>query len=106
MEFINKIEIQGIVGSCNVRKVGGTSVANITIATNQTFQGPNGITIETTWHSVKCWSGKNIADLDSLRKGDGVRITGRLRNEKYISTTGEEIHQTSILATSLSKVAS
>lgn len=60
--------------------------------------------IETTWHNVTAWSGKDIADLDSLKKGDAVEVIGRLKNQRYTSADGTEHSSVEILAHTVSVI--
>ena len=39
--------------------------------------------IDTSWHSVVAWEGKNIHGLDKIVRGTKVHVTGRLRYQKY-----------------------
>ena len=47
------------------------------------------------------WHGKDISDLDSLKKGDAVDVIGRLKNQRYTSADGTERSSVEILASSL-----
>ena len=51
MEQLNKIEIQGIVGSIRIQDVADTKVANFSVATNSYKSKDGGIIIETTCYS-------------------------------------------------------
>lgn len=89
MEQLNKIEIQGINGNVRIQDVADTKVANFSVATNYAYKSKDGgIIIETTWHNVVAWEGKEIQNLDQLEKGSFVHICGRLRNRKYIASDG------------------
>lgn len=91
MEQLNKIEIRGIIGSVRVQNVGDTKVANISVATNYGYTSRDGsAVIETTWHYVTAWEGKDIQNLDQLKKGYGIHVIGRLRNRKYTAADGTE----------------
>ena len=91
MEQLNKIEIRGIVGSVYVKDFTNAKVANISVATNYTYNSKDGsVVIETTWHSVVAWEGKDIQNLSQLKKGTYVYIVGRLRNRKYTTPDGME----------------
>lgn len=91
MESLNKIEIRGIIGRVNVKEVGDTKVANLSVATDYAYKSQDGgIVIETTWHNVVAWEGKEIPNLDQLEKGSFVHVCGRLRNRKYIAADGTE----------------
>ncbi len=60
MEQLNKVELRGIVGSVRVQSVADTKVANFSVATNNAFKSQAGaIVIETTWHNVVAWEGRD-----------------------------------------------
>lgn len=66
-------------------------VASISVATNYGYTSKDGsAVIETTWHYVTAWEGKDIQNLDQLKKGSGIHIIGRLRNRKYVAADGTE----------------
>ena len=91
MEQLNRIEIRGIVGSVRVQNVGNTKVANLSVATDYAFTTKDGgAVIETTWHYVTAWEGRDIQNLDQLKKGSFVHVIGRLRNRKYTTHDGME----------------
>ena len=91
MEQLNKIEIRGIVGSVYVKDFVNAKVANISVATNHGYTSRDGsAVIETTWHYVTAWVGKDIQNLKQLKKGSGINVIGRLRNRKYVATDGTE----------------
>lgn len=99
MEHLNKIEIQGIIGSVRVQNVADTKVANISVATNYVYKSKDGgIIIETTWHNVVAWEGDSIHCLEQLKKGSSVYVCGRLRNRKYLAPDGSERSFCDILA--------
>lgn len=91
MEQLNRIEIRGIIGSVRLQNVGNNKVANISVATNYGYTSRDGsAVIETTWHYVTSWEGKDIQNLDQLKKGSFVHVIGRLRNRKYTTADGTE----------------
>lgn len=99
MEQLNRIELRGNVGSVRLQAVGDKQVAKLTVATNYIYKGKDGEpVIETTWHNVTAWEGKNIANLNKVEKGDKVHILGRLRNQKFIGNDGVERTAYDVLA--------
>lgn len=91
MEHLNRIEIQGIIGSVYVKDFQSAKCANFSVATSYCFKAKDGCpVIETTWHRVIAWEGELIKDLDQLRKGCGVHVIGRIRTQKYITAEGVE----------------
>lgn len=91
MEQLNKIEIRGIIGSVYVKDFGNTKVANISVATDYCYTTKDGsAVIETTWHYVTAWEGRDIQNLNQLKKGSFLHVIGRLRNRKYTTADGTE----------------
>ena len=106
MEHINKIEIQGKVGTIRINNVFGQSVANMSVATEHTYKNQEGYAIsEATWHNVVVWGEHTTADLTKVEKGTNVRVVGRLRQTKYTDAKGNEKVYYEILASELSIVA-
>jgi single-strand DNA-binding protein len=99
MEQLNRIEIRGNVGAVRLQEVGNSRVAKISVATNYVYKGRDGDpVIETTWHYISAWEGKNITDLSSIRKGDKIYVAGRLRSQRYIAADGTERSSYDVLA--------
>ena len=103
MEQLNKVQLRGIIGSVKLINIGDRKGARITVATNLAYRGGQGGSpvIETTWHNVTAWSGTNITNLDSLKKGDAVEIVGRLKNQHYVGSDGTDHSSVEILASSM-----
>lgn len=100
---LNRIELRGNVGQdARIAKVGDTSVARFNIATNETFKDRQGaLKEETTWHSITAWNGKGMPDFNKIKKGVCVSVIGRLRCNRYTSSTGEERQFYEVLASRL-----
>lgn len=99
MEQLNKVILRGIIGSVRLINIGGRRSARLSVATNLAYRGQDGsCVIETTWHSVTAWEGENIRDLDNLEKGVTVEILGRLKNQRYVGSDGEERYIVEVLA--------
>lgn len=89
MEQLNKIELRGILGVIRVQNVGEQHHATMNVATNYAYKDADGCpVIETTWHTVTAWEGKDCPDLASLQKGDPVHVIGRLRCRRYVDSAG------------------
>lgn len=102
MEQLNQVQLRGYIGNIRIQNVGGSKVARFSVATNLAYRGQDGCCIiETTWHNVVAWEGKDIIDLDKLLKGTSVEITGRIRNQRYTGEDGIDRYSTEILARSL-----
>jgi len=107
MEQINRIEIRGNVGAVRLQVVGNSRVAKISVATNYVYKGRDGEpVIETTWHYISAWEGKNIPDLTIIHKGDKIHVVGRLRSQRYTAEDGTERTSYDVLASKLSIIES
>lgn len=101
MQDLNRIEIRGRVGRVTFKNIAGGQVANLSVATNHCYKDREGSpVIETTWHNVTAWGNEKnrIAD---LKKGDTVHVTGRLRQMRYTTSSGEDRTMTEIFAATL-----
>lgn len=91
MEHINKIEIQGRVGTVRANVVNDRKVVNFSVATDYLYKGKDGVGIsETTWHNVVVWESKEMPEPDRIQKGVPVNVCGRLRTIKYTSADGTD----------------
>ena len=99
MEYLNKIELRGIVGVIHTHNVGGKQYASFSMATEYAFKDKEGCcVIETTWHNVLAWD----VELGSITKGSNVYVLGRLRTRRYIDADGNERCSIEIIAQQLS----
>ena len=99
MEQINKVHLRGCIGSIKVQTVGCSKVARFSVATNYAYKDAQGYcVIETTWSNV---AAQNITCLDSLKKGDAVEVIGRLKNQRYTDSNGNEHSAYEIAASKL-----
>ena len=89
MEHINRIELQGRVGSVRTNEYNGSRVANFSLATDMLYKTRDGGAVnETTWHQVTAWEGRDMPDLNAIVKGTPVHVTGRLRTFRYTNSEG------------------
>ena len=104
MKGYNQVIIAGNLGTdpqCNTLQ-NGTSVATISVGTNESYKDANGQVQERVeWHRVVFWS--KLADIvrQYLRKGSAVLVSGKLRSRKYTDQTGTERTVTEIIANDL-----
>jgi len=88
MEFLNKIELQGYVGTANVTSVGDTRLVRFSLCTQYGYSDRNGrMVIDSTWHNCTAWDSKSF-DITKIQKGAAVHLTGRLRTQKFTATDG------------------
>ena len=91
MEFLNRIELRGIIGSVYVKDFVNAKVANFSVATNHCYTAKDGChVIDTTWFRVVAWESDNIKNLDQLQKGAAVHVIGRVRMQRYAAADGTE----------------
>ena len=89
MEHINRIELQGHVGTIRYNEHQGRRVVNFSLATELLYKSRDGHPVsELTWHNIVAWDSKEIEDLDQICKGAPVYVCGRLRAYKYTSADG------------------
>ncbi len=103
MKTINRVELKGLVGQePRVNTVEGRTVANFSVATDNSWKSKSGEWMrETDWHNVCAWSGYGVADAERLHAGTKVHIIGRLRTRKYMTQQGTEAYVTEVLAEEL-----
>ncbi len=91
MDHINKIELQGRVGTVRTNIIGDNMVANFSLVTEYLYKTRDGgAANETTWHQITAWESKDMPDLSTITKGTPVYVTGRLRTFKYTNSEGVE----------------
>ena len=85
MEFLNKVELKGVVGRVTTTKVMDKSVTNFSLVTEQVNTSRDGAqTTEVTWFNCTTWN--EIA----INKGDKVHVLGRMRQRRYVGQDGYE----------------
>lgn len=84
MEFLNQIEIKGVVGRVNAQKIGEATVTNFSVLTEYAYGNKNKRTIETTWFNC------NFYGEVPIESGDNVHLMGRMRQRSYDDADGVE----------------
>ena len=84
---LNKVTLIGNVGDTPTIRTtqGAVKVANISLATNETFKSAAGDKVTTTqWHRLVAWRG--LADIAEkyVRKGSKLAITGSIQYSDYV----------------------
>ncbi len=91
MEFLNRIEVRGIVGRATISQVGGATHADFSLMTDYAYRNADGgLVIETDWFSVHAYESEKIHQLERLEKGLPVYVSGRLRIQRYTGADGSE----------------
>ena len=106
MEQLNRVELRGLVGSVRHQTSGARRMAHFTVATSRAYRDRSGqAQISTDWHDVSAWEGKDIKDVDKIKKGDKVYVVGRLRYSSFMTEEGVERPSTEIVASKVSLLA-
>lgn len=99
MEQLNRIELRGMVGYVRHVDLNERKLVHLSLATNYIFRNKDGEPeIETTWHNVTIWQGKDNPDVSRIEKGSKIQVSGRLRSQKYVDADGVERTSYEVLA--------
>ncbi len=99
MEFLNRIELRGVVGRAEVNAYNGCRVGNFSVVTEYSTRDREGNPgTETTWFNVSAWEGRDLPDFNLIQKGVWIRVVGRIRVRKYITQENEERSVTEVVA--------
>ena len=100
----NKVQLIGHVGQePEVKAFGeGKKVANITIATNDSYTNEKGEKVEQTeWHRVTAW-GKTAEIIEKfVTKGKEIAIEGKLTHRSYDDKDGNKRYVTEVVASEI-----
>ena len=90
MEYLNKIELRGVVGVSRLTNCGLTTVCNFSVMTEYAYKGSDGCAIiDTMWFSViACGPKPQWPDFTQIQKGCKVHVIGRLRAKRYVDNSG------------------
>ena len=67
MEYINKIELLGKVGTVRSNVVNGTKVANFSLVTDFLYKTRDGNPVsEATWFNIVAWEGKDNLNMEQI----------------------------------------
>src|SRR6478736_3718389 len=96
----NKVQLIGHVGNDPEIKnfEGGRKLANITLATTESYKNDKGEKVdETQWHRVVAW-GKTAEIFEKyVAKGKEIAIEGKLTHRSYDDKTGEKRYITEVV---------
>lgn len=100
MADLNKAQIRGRLGTNpEVRHTqNNNAVANLSIATSETYKNKQGEKVEETeWHRVTLWGRKAEIAQEFLKKGDLVYIEGKIQTRKWEDNDGRDRYTTEIV---------
>jgi single-strand DNA-binding protein len=96
----NTVQLIGNVGNDPEIKTfdGGKKVANLTIATNDSYKNDKGEKVEQTeWHKVVAW-GKTAEIIEKyVTKGIQIALEGKLTHRSYDDKNGEKRYVTEVV---------
>ncbi len=96
----NTVQLIGNVGNDPEIKTfdGGKKLANITIATNDSYKNDKGEKVEQTeWHKVVAW-GKTADIIEKyVTKGLQIAVEGKLTHRSYDDKNGEKRYITEVV---------
>ena len=102
-QYINRVELQGIVGTSKVIFIGDKKAVRFSLATNYAYKDKEGYPVIETWHACSAWAEKED-DLTKYRKGTPLYIEGRIRNIRYTDANGFERTTLEVVATKIERV--
>ena len=96
MEFLNKIELRGLVGAVSTRPVCDAICTIFSVVTETAYNSKDGAcVIECCWFSVVSFNAPKI------NKGDKVHVVGRLKYVRYYNQDGAERTTYEVIANSV-----
>lgn len=109
MASVNRVILIGNLGKDPETRFmsNGDAVANITLATTETWKDKNGEKQEKTeWHRIVFY--RKLAEIAGqyLRKGSQVYVEGRIETKQWTDKNGVERYTTDIIATDLKMLGS
>ncbi len=100
----NQVHLIGHVGQDPEIKSfeGNKKLANLTIATNETYKNEKGEKVEETqWHRITAW-GKTAEIVEKyVTKGKEIAVEGKLRHRSYDDKNGDKKYVTEIVVSEL-----
>ena len=100
----NSVRLIGHLGdNPKMRKLDSEkSVANFSVATNETFRDQNGNKMsETTWHKLVAGGKQAEVAEKYLKKGTEIAVEGKLTNRSYEDKNGETHFVSEIIVNSI-----
>ena len=100
MNNLNSILIEGTLTKDAVYRTTakGTAVSTFSIATNRFYKQDTEMEKEVSFFDVETWAKLAEAVRDKARKGRGVRVIGRLKQDRWIDNEGKNRNKIYIVA--------
>lgn len=99
----NRVQLIGHVGNDpEVKSFEGGKVANVNIATNETYTNKKGEKVEQTeWHRIVAWD-KNAEIIEKfVTKGKEIAIEGKLSTRSYDDKDGNKRYITEVVVSDI-----
>lgn len=109
MAGINKVILIGNLGKDpEVRYLeGGSVVANLTLATTESYKDKNGNKIDMTeWHDLEMWDGLAKIAEQYLNKGKTIYVEGRIKTDTWQDDQGNNRKRTKIRVQNMTMLGS
>jgi single-strand DNA-binding protein len=100
MNSLNSIILEGnLVKDPELRKTPkGTSICNFSVASNRFYKNEEGAQKEVSFFDIETWNKTAESCAGNLNKGRGVRIIGRLKQERWDDKEGKAHKNVKIIA--------
>lgn len=101
MNSLNSILVEGNVVKDPSTKTlpSGNQVCDFTLATNRFYKsGEENFEKEVSYFDIEAWSRLGTACAQNLKKGRGVRVVGRLKQDRWTDPEGKQRAKVKIVA--------
>lgn len=101
MNSLNSILVEGNLTRDPSTKTlpSGNQVCEFSLATNRVYKnGEEGFNKEVSYFDVEAWSRLGAACAQNLSKGRGVRVVGRLKQDRWVDPDGKPKARVKIVA--------
>lgn len=100
MNSLNSILVEGnVVRDPTIRETPrGSIVCNFSIASNRYYKQDDEFEQETSFFEVESWAKLAEACSKNLGKGRGVRVVGRLKQDRWTGTDGKNYSKIKVVA--------
>ena len=101
--MVNRVTLVGRLGQDpEVKTVGETKVAKLSLATSESYKDNSGNKVENTeWHNLELWDGLAKIAESYLKKGSQIYVEGKIKTDKWETDSGEKRSAVKIRVTSL-----
>ncbi len=100
MNSLNSILVEGnLTRDPELKKTPkGTSVCSFSVASNRFFRQDEETKKEVSFFNVETWAGLAEVCMEHLQKGRGVRVVGRLKQDRWVDADGGNHDKIKIIA--------